>query len=253
MAFDSEASNLEHLTEINISYCSYFKGNHLKRLLEKNPHLQKINLDSTGITCTVFESEAIQLEQLTEINISGSQNFTAEDLKKLSEKCPNLQKIYLASRNITGAAFDSDIKLEQVTEICLANCKNLTDKDLKRLIEKCPNLQKINLSTTKITGKAFASGNIKLEQLTEIRIPSCKNFTDDNLKILLEKCPNLQKIELSFTNITGTAFESEVIKLKHLTKFEMWECPNFTKDNMKRLIEKCPHLKEFLRRYSQNR
>jgi uncharacterized protein YjbI with pentapeptide repeats len=253
VAFDSGAINLEHLTEIDISYCYNFKGDHLKMLLEKNPHLQKINLEATGITCTVFESEAIQLEQLTEINISGIQNFTAEDLKRLSEKCPNLQKINLASRNITGAAFDSDIKLEQVTEICLANCTNLTDEDLKRLIEKCPNLQKINLSNTKITGKAFASGNIKLEQLTEIYSPSCKNLTDDNLKILLEKCPNLQKIELSYTNITGTAFDSEVIELKHITKFEMWGCLNFTNDNQWKLIKKCSHLKEILMRYSQNR
>jgi uncharacterized protein YjbI with pentapeptide repeats len=165
-------------------------------------------------------------------------------------KCPNLQKINLSWTNITGAAFDSKvIKLENLHEIDISYHNKLTDDHLKKLIETCPNLQKINLSHTDITGQAFDSHNIKLEHLTEIDMSWCKWFTDEYLKILLEKCSNLQKINLFNTNITGTAFDSKDIKLENLHEIDISYCKNLTGNHLKRLLEKCPNARNNLPHY----
>jgi uncharacterized protein YjbI with pentapeptide repeats len=162
----------------------------------------------------------------------------------LLEKCPNLQQIDLGSTEITGEGFNSEaIKLEKLHEIHMFWCTKLTDEYLKMLLEKCPNLQKLNLSDTKITGEGFNSAAIKLENLHEIHISYCNNLTDDHLKRLIEKCPDLQKINLSGADITGQAFDSHDIKLENLHEIDISGCNNLTDKYLKILLEKSPNLR----------
>jgi uncharacterized protein YjbI with pentapeptide repeats len=246
-AFDSEAINLGNLTEIDFSFCWHLRDNHLKLLIEKCSQLQKIDLYHTHITGAAFDSEAVRLEKLTEINIACCFHLTDHYLKKIIEKCPNLQKINLYETYITGAAFDSEvIHLENLTRISIAGCQNFTDHYLKMLIARCPNLQEVNLNKTNITGAVFDSEAVKHEKLNTILLSWCRRLEDENLKRWIEKCPNLKKIILSHTTITGAAFDSEAIKLEHLTEIDISGCENFTDDNLKILIEKCSKLQKII-------
>lgn len=190
------------------------------------------------------DDEVIEDEEecVTELDLSSRQ-ITDNDLRALLEESPNLQKMKLCSLNITGEAFVSEnIRLENLTELDLNYCKNLTDDNLRVLLEKCSNLQTLKLYSYDITGAVFASENIRLKNLTELDIMHCRKLTDDDLRLLLEKCPNLQTLKLSSGNITGAAFASENIRFENFIKLDLSYCEEVTDDNLRLLLEKCPNL-----------
>jgi uncharacterized protein YjbI with pentapeptide repeats len=181
--------------------------------------------------------------------IESGDELSDDELKALLEKCPKLQKIDL-SHEISSAAFTSEnIKLDCLTKINMICCRSLTDDQLQALLEKSPNLQEINFSfgmnlgsKMKITGASFTSENVRLEHLIVVDM-SDTELTDDHLKALLEKCPNLQRIGLARTEITGAAFTSTNIRLERLTRVNLLSCYNLTYDHLKALLEKSPNLK----------
>jgi F-box/leucine-rich repeat protein 2/20 len=223
----------------------------LRALLEENPNLQKIKLSSIDVTGEAFASGNISFENLIELDLSYCKNLTDDNLRALLEKSSNLQKMKLSYMDITGEAFASEnISLENVTELDLSYCKNLTDDNLRLLLEESPNLQKMKLCSLNITGEAFASENIRLENVTELDLSYCKNLTDDNLRVLLEKSPNLQTLKLDGIGITGEAFVSDNIRFENLTELDLEGCKNLTDDNLRVLLEKSPNLQTLKLNYN---
>lgn len=82
---------------------------------------------------------------------------------------------------------------------------------------------------------------IRLDHVREINFSTC---TDSQLKELLEKCPNVQKINLNWARvISGEAFTCNV-RFEQLTEISFWGCWRLTDNHLKTLLEKAPKLQK---------
>jgi hypothetical protein len=229
------------LLELNLSGCEKIPEAALEALLKKCPNLQKLILPTTLFTGEALGADTSPLNRLITLDLPSNNKMREEHLKAALKKCHALQYLDLTDTLINGSAFTpEETRFDSLKKVTLLFCVNLTDENLQCLLEKSPNLQSINLGSTKITGKAFCSQDFKLDHLRELDLSFCGNLTAAGLMALLEKCPNLQKLDLRGTTISGP-FISTGTRLNRLIDLNL-SSKHLTDESLQPLLEKCPNV-----------
>ncbi|CAH0560865.1 unnamed protein product [Brassicogethes aeneus] len=162
-----------------------------------NGSTKKINLKKYSAACKLNDSSLEAMEKcvnLKHLFFPDNTDFTAEGLKKLFVKLPNLQQLHLPSCE----ALD-----DEVAQIIAANCLQLrfinvfaskiTDIGLKEL-KNLDHLEYVSFSNTKVGHEgitALVEGNSG-QNLIELKIDNCPNVKVETLRRIVECCPKLE-------------------------------------------------------------
>ena len=149
-------------------------------------------------------------------------------------------------------------KLEQdaITE----NLKQLLEKDGDKIIElrlcicekldfanidwsKCNKLKNLNLSSTNVTTDGLEKILTGCPNLKELNLSGCEKIDFADLKIDWSKCKNLNKLNLSFTDITTEGLKKILTCCPNLTEFNLSGCEKIDFTDKAIDWSKCTQLK----------
>ena len=181
--------------------------------LIRNP--EKADLISGDIRESI---QTADLRKFTEIN--------DDQLKKLTQFCPNLNHLFISSPRIRDSTFKTVAALTHLETLDLSSCWNLTDASIASLAA-LKQLQTLNLSEcVKLKGASIAS-LAALTQLQTLDLRSCVNLTDASIASLAA-LTHLQTLDLSSCeNLTGATIAS-LAALTQLKTLNLSCCWNLT-------------------------
>lgn len=146
--------------------------------------------------------------RLKYLDLSRSQNSgnNEEDvLVHLTAQC-QLEKLSVASL-FMSSNFVKSIQQNAPTlkVLDLSDCRGLTFKSIRRIVTKCPELVEINVKATHLAEYAISSMCRHLPPKLQKLCLSNLNVTNEHVRNLTLKCPNLSELDLSGTQITYSA------------------------------------------------
>lgn len=163
--------------------------------------LSDANLDMT------FQKEVLSL---TSLNLSLCKELSDNSLIKIALKCPNLETIDLAG------------------------CSKITDKGIRFLSWNLSKLKTLNLRSCRQVSDAGIANLCGLDDLPHpaalslenLSLQDCQKLSDDSLRYISQKLPNLRSINLSFcVSVTDTGLKS-LAKMASLEEINLRSCDN---------------------------
>eukprot|EP00026_Physarum_polycephalum_P008050 Phypoly_transcript_08126.p1 GENE.Phypoly_transcript_08126~~Phypoly_transcript_08126.p1 ORF type:complete len:502 (-),score=85.25 Phypoly_transcript_08126:45-1481(-) len=189
----------------------------------KSINLHKVqNITTTGI-CHVIKNT-----NLAFLNFNGISGW---DIRSLAPYCSHFTSMDLGSSN---NLIDTDLKsltknCKKLVFLSLKSCKMITDESMRELIEDCPQLTELNMSgCSKLSSESVKLALQNFHQLSTLKLASMNltpipyprfpyrvmtsmhtldlshsDVKDEDLRHLVEFCPNLRVLKLvSCTNLT---------------------------------------------------
>jgi len=157
---------------ISVEYDNRVEDKGVLELVQRCPLLEKLHLNSSGITLQTALVTAQYCRNLSVLDLRYCSTLTDEAVKELVKGCPYLQILNLSL------------------------CFHVTDVSLEHIISNCVTLRSLYLVHCKITDtglEAFSRCVCKLERLD---ISWCQDITDQGVRTVLNGCPRLKHLGL---------------------------------------------------------
>lgn len=129
---------------------------------------------------------------------------------------PGLTSVDLSALHKT---MDNNI-LESIADFCgiyiehlsLRGCWKLTDEAYEIICSKMPNIRTLNAESvwnTTVAGITHIQ-SMERSKIVSINLSNCKKVTDEGIGMILDSCPLIENLELSYCkNLTGSTFQHE--------------------------------------------
>jgi hypothetical protein len=210
-------------------------------LIAQHCDLQKIVVTETAITDTTLTSTVKNCTNLMHINVRNCSSLSDASILTMVQSCPKL--LYL---DVEGTS----VELSTVNSIA-QYCPLLQHLDLRStrasargcaaLEQRCPDLTYLGCKTTERDVLALATGRPNLEALITPFTQAC----DGGLTALVEGCPHLRELDLSYcTNITS---EGLVSVAEHSSDLRMLRLMGFAEPSypgLYKILQRCEKLDE---------
>ena len=175
----------------NISDASVMK------LAANCPLLRVLHIERSGITDEALLKIATCCTQLRSLNVSDCALTTVAAVQQLLEMCPSIEHI--------ACEFFEYKTSDRSLRVCGSR---MTDGELHRIIRCIPEILHVNLSS----GENFQDISVVRiadkfgGQLQSLSVAACEQLTDSCVSYLLDKCPNLVKLDLGYNRFSGVPF-----------------------------------------------
>lgn len=130
-----------------------------------------------------------------------------------------------------------------LTELSVRNCSQLTDVGMIPLAQCCPQLSVVDLSSccglSAGTGVALSTN---CRALTSVNCSGCKGLVGRSMAWPIQRCPRLQRIDVSRTNLNDNGIRTIARHCPELVAINLNYCPEITSESAIVLGEKCPRL-----------
>ena len=169
------SKKLTNISNLNLSRCQ-ITDDRLFALAENLKGLTSLNLYNCCISDQGLIVLAENLKGLTSLNLKWCQKITDQGLMVLAPYLGNL------------------------TSLNLGECNQITDQGLITLAQNLKGLTSLNLSGwfVKFTDEGVIALAQNSKGLTSLNLSGCEKITDDGLKVVVNSCPNLNKLINTF-------------------------------------------------------
>ena len=197
-------------------------------------HSLKVVADKHGKSLRTFE-------------IFGCFNVSAAAIKRLGQKCPNLETLNLGQcYKITSSDIGRLVShLQSIVNLDLRGCKQARDACVKTIVKHCPHLVSLVLANCPlITDVAMSEIATNLSAVRCLDVCGCVKVTDHGVRALARSCNRLNSLDLSSTSIT----QKSVTLLanycsQNLQSLKLSFCVDVTDDSVSRLVRHCKRMK----------
>ncbi|MGD2170211.1 MAG: hypothetical protein PVI40_08240, partial [Chlamydiota bacterium] len=167
---------------------------------------------------------------------------TAEEALAITlNSFPNIKTLDFTGSPLHGNALMS--ASHELKNVILNDCQHITNVALKAFFEKNRSVETLSLSGSRfITGDAFE--NFDLPNLKELELSYCEGIEEEDLKDLLGKAKNLERLDLSNIDITGVAFQH--FDASSLKELDLSDCESIEEDLLKDLLSKAKNLERLI-------
>ncbi|XP_046860383.1 uncharacterized protein LOC124453627 isoform X2 [Xenia sp. Carnegie-2017] len=215
--------NVERLESLSLNGCQAITDRSLKVVADKH-----------GKSLRCFE-------------IFGCFNVSASAIKRLGQKCLNLQTLNLGQcHKITSADIGRLVShLGSIVNLDLRGCKKARDACVKTIVEHCPYLVNLVLANCPlITDESMSVIATNLTTVRYLDVCGCVKVTDNGVKALAHSCNRLNSLDLSSTSIT----KKSVMLLanycsQNLQSLKLSFCVDVTDESVSRLVKHCKRMK----------
>ena len=242
-------SNCTSLETLDLSSFNTEKVTTMATMFEKSKNLRSIKLPKgfIGSRVTRLNATFCGCENLTELDLSGSNSENVKDMSEMFYGCKALSKLAL-----------TDFKTGQVTtmESMFLNCSTLETLDVSSfntenvttmvgMFNNCSSLRSLNLpgfNTANVTdmGSMFT----KCSSLRSLDLSSFNTRKVTAMHSMFEGCTNLESIDLSSFDTENMKFM--IAMFASCTKLKTLDLSSFATPNMISMVsafEKCANLK----------
>jgi len=183
-----------------------------RELVQGVPNIKSLNLSgcyslSDANLDLTFSKEVLSL---TSLNLSLCKELSDSSLTRIALKCPNLENIDLAgcSKITNGGLRFLSWNLSKLKTLNLRSCRQVSDAGIANLcgMDDLPNPASLSLQS--------------------LSLQDCQKLSDDSLRYISQKMPNLKSINLSFcVSVTDTGLKS-LAKIASLEEINLRSCDN---------------------------
>ncbi|KAG7477180.1 hypothetical protein MATL_G00091350 [Megalops atlanticus] len=142
-------------------------------------------------------------------------------LDDILSRCQQLQDLSLEGMELSDSILQSLSQNPKLVRLNLCGCSGFAPESLSRMLQCCDRLQELNVSWCD-----FDSSHVKAivnnipSSVTQLNISGYRqNLTMEDVKVLVERCPNLTHLDLSDSvNVTAESFPvlQQLTCLRHL-------------------------------------
>lgn len=169
------------LQNLSIGYCNGISSFAFSLFIAKCANtLQALDIQGCHRMDNIFLAHLSEAVHLRQLYIALNDNFSDDGIKKIFEKCKNLERVMLA------------------------HCSNLTQDALQCMVENCHQIQHIEIRGSQFSDCAVQF-LVQLPRLGSIVLRSCENLTTESLFLINNKIQSIKK------NIT-TSDSTEIVK-----------------------------------------
>lgn len=218
-------SSLQHLDLNELQH--NLTSQALKSISQYCPNLTSVTFKDIEVTNTKLKAVFATCTRIKHLSIFNN-IFGENNLKKVLPMCKNLESLNILHNTvIDGSCFS--LLTNKLKTLGLKNCFKLTPKGFQQL-EVCSALEELTLDTCsnldhsvlnficdqfsttlrklELNGQFNDVNYVKvpfdqLTKLEELSIAFTDKLTDGSLKEILRKCPKLQKLDISRTEVTS--------------------------------------------------
>ncbi|NGX43813.1 MAG: hypothetical protein K940chlam7_02118 [Chlamydiae bacterium] len=217
--FESLQHHLTHLV------CGY-------TLTEQEPFSDVINRCPNLICLDISNSHSFSdrlvdiPETLEELNVSKCSWLTNKNFPKLTEICPNLSKISLASNSqINYSGWGVLRKWECLAKLDISRCRQIGDDDFKVILRACGNATHLTLEQCLgLTDNAFFELAQSISKLTDLDVSRC-HISDGPLIDIATRCKQLTTLNCSrCSSLTETGIVQVVRNASNLRSLDITRC-----------------------------
>lgn len=174
-----------------------------------------------------------QFPYLEELTLTGSEKLTDAGVREAAPFLKGLKKLNLSSCKITGECFQAlAAHCPNLKEVDFNWCRNLTDENLALLGPALKNVEKMNLSSCLIGGNSFLTLTEFWGNLRTLNLSGCVNINDTALEDLSIGANKLTQLDISYTLVTGSSFQSLIDACPDLKKVQTFNCPKMKPANL---------------------
>lgn len=249
---DLDDEELLDLTKLDLSGTN-LDSNELRAILIKYKNLKEISLNYCKHAAeALLDLGAGSLPNLKKISLQAT-SVTPEVAEAILNACPGLQELDLNGYTGVAEAFVAIKQQLPYLKILSLNNTQTTARQLNAILHKCQNLQVLRLGHCKNSVKEFLGWRANsFPQLQELNL-NYTEATQAQVSALLRACPNLRYLYLYDTQAICAFSQQETDSLPHLLELGVGLYYGFKSDNAKRkrylaILKACPNLKKlFLR------
>jgi Leucine-rich repeat (LRR) protein len=152
------------------------------------------------VPITEISPEIAKLQNLNYLNLNQT---NISEIPKEIGQLSKLKDLQLSSVQITKLPTEL-VNCMALEEIGLNNCENLDFNQALDVLTQIPNLKNLNVSLNKVSG--LANKIAQLEQLETLVITNT-DLNYDEVKLILDRCKNLQEVEAIIDGLTANQKE----------------------------------------------
>tara|TARA_B100000902_G_C27252041_1_gene885803 strand:- start:52 stop:1437 length:1386 start_codon:yes stop_codon:yes gene_type:complete len=188
--FLSIAKNCHKLEILKLHTVGYCPDTFMNNIMV-NSALKELELNGN---IELWNHDELPYFKLKKMIIVDNQNFYDKSVEVLSQKCHQLESLFISG--CSNFNLENE-RTESETCFDIENMINFLkyNKDLKELY-----LGKINITNKVLEGVAQCS------QLEILKIEQCFLVSDEGIRKLVDKLPNLKHITINYTDCTAVAF-----------------------------------------------
>ncbi|XP_066502336.1 S-phase kinase-associated protein 2 isoform X2 [Hoplias malabaricus] len=142
-------------------------------------------------------------------------------LEDILSRCRRLQNLSLEGLILSDSIIQSLAQNNELVRLNLCGCAGFSPESLAEMLQSCTQLEELNVSWCDFSSQHVqAIGNSIPSNVTQLNISGYRqNMTMDDVKNLVERCPNLTNLDLSDSVLVTTdifPFLQQLSSLKHL-------------------------------------
>lgn len=212
------------IRKLDLQNCQLDNVN-LVSLLKNCPFLKRLSICSAGIdTSTLTNLIANHCHQLEELKLFGAatgNDFTDDDLLKLSSSLKHVKVFELHSATLTGSCLPTIFKFSHLEKLAFTSCQYLTDSHITNSALQLTHLKELSFKNLKITGKCLQAIGRFCHQIEKLTFDSIElDFA--GLNLATGALPNLREISFSKCSIRGWSIQN--LNLAFLKKVSFVDC-----------------------------
>ncbi|MBA3238834.1 MAG: hypothetical protein H0T62_10895 [Parachlamydiaceae bacterium] len=186
-------------------------SNHLTDVLKANQLIKNLIVPDSELDSSGLKSLSPLLTE--SLNIRGCDNLSAEDVINFLSKSSQIKELRLNRSIATSEVADAIAKYcPQLEFLDFSEAEGISEISYLRIARNCLNLK-------------------------EIYFQCSENFSDVVLMEFLEKCPQLTKINVNYTDVTDVSLHKINQLNRAIHSISLTKCKNITRNGLEALLK----------------
>ncbi|XP_041825496.1 S-phase kinase-associated protein 2 [Melanotaenia boesemani] len=163
--------------------------------------------------------------QITEMDLSSS-IIPTSTLETIIHRCRLLKHLSLEGLQLSDGIISSLAMNPDLLQLNLCGCSNFSAPALATMLKSCSSLEQFNISWCSFSKDHVKSVINNLSpSVTNLNLSGYReSLTLDDVKVLVERCPNLQTLDLSDSTLLMADSLPVLRHLKHLQHLALSRC-----------------------------
>ncbi|XP_053196192.1 S-phase kinase-associated protein 2 [Scomber japonicus] len=163
--------------------------------------------------------------QIAELDMSSSIIPTSA-LESIICRCRLLEYLSLEGLQLSDTIISSLAENPQLLQLNLSGCSGFSAPALSELLQSCSRIEQLNISWCDFTNNHVKSiVNNVTPGVTHLNLSGYReSLTLDDVKVLVERCPNIQTLDLSDSTLLMADCLPVLAQLKHLRHLSLSRC-----------------------------
>ncbi|KAI1296174.1 F-box and leucine-rich repeat protein 4, partial [Mortierella claussenii] len=241
---DRIARICSNLRELRLSW-TLATDEKLANILQRSPKISSLFLYSCRSLTTQSLAHIAGLSVLRRLELKNMIHIDEQSLVALLRACPLLEHLTLEDVRLDRIALDSLGSIPLKLRTIALTRSSPTGSLVKNLLRNVPMIKDFSLARN-VHSNLSRDDLLPLrdiyKHISNLNLESCKGIGQEALIALIHTCPELERVNLSGTNIDDAGLEALSLHCPKVTSLNLAWCSQVTDRGLQRLLGSCSGL-----------